>query len=409
MKTPLCQAGDAGELRLQAEETVQEKAAQSPDNLEALRLDETRRMLHELQVHQIELEMQNEELRRARGELEASRARYFELYDLAPVGFLTVSEPGLILEANLAAAGLLGMARSTLVKQRISRFILAEDQTIYSRHRQELFETGARQVCTLRMLRSDTALFWARLEAATAQDVDGARVCRAVVSDITEQLALERKVLDASEREQRRIGVDLHDGLCQGLTAIELLCASLKSDLPCDRPELHNQAAQMGLLLREAIRQTRMLAHGLTGFRLTSQGLSSALTELAQSVSSLGRVRCRYDCPEPVSFNDPTVVGHLYRIAQEAVHNAVKHSQGSQVTILLTQQEGALRLQVSDDGKGLHPRPRNPGMGLQVMQHRATIIGAQLNVESRPGQGVTLTCAWRRGESEALHKTGGCQ
>jgi len=226
--------------------------------------------------------------------------------------------------------------------------------------------------------------------------------------DITKRLALEREVLHVSEREQHRIGEDLHDGLGQSLTAIELLCSSLKNDLP-DRPELRDQATRMGQLLREAIRQTRLLAHGLIGFRLTSHGLSAALTELAQNVTSLGRVPCRFDGPAPVSFHDSAIAGHFYRIAQEAVHNAVKHAQASQLMIHLAEQAGALRLMVSDDGQGLpHPDAWNRGMGLQLMQHRANAIGAKLTVESKPGQGVTVTCAWRRKESKASAHAGDC-
>src|ERR1039458_767612 len=101
--------GDAAELRRRAEEIDRGEAVQVPDNLQGLSPEETRRMLHELRVHQIELEMQNEELRRAQAELDAERAAYFDLYDLAPVGYCTVSEPGLILQANLTAAGLLGV------------------------------------------------------------------------------------------------------------------------------------------------------------------------------------------------------------------------------------------------------------------------------------------------------------
>ena len=129
-------------LRRQAEEIVQEKAAKMTENQEALSPEETRQMLHDLRVHQIELEMQNEELRTAQAELDAARARYFDLYDLAPVGYCTVSEKGLILEANLTAATLLGVVRGTLVKQPISRFIHKEDQDVYSLHRNKLFETG---------------------------------------------------------------------------------------------------------------------------------------------------------------------------------------------------------------------------------------------------------------------------
>lgn len=179
--------GDTTELRKLAEEKAREKATRSPENLEALSHEETRRTLHELRVHQIELEMQNEELRRAQAELDAARARYFDLYDLAPVGYCTLSETGLILEANFTAATLLSVARGALGKQPITRFILREDQDIYYLHRKHLFETGEPQVCELRMVKKDGAPFWARLEATVAQGADGAPVGRVVLSDITER------------------------------------------------------------------------------------------------------------------------------------------------------------------------------------------------------------------------------
>ncbi len=171
---------------------AEEKAALSPENIEALSPEETRQTLHELQVHQIELEMQNEELRRTQVELDASRARYFDLYDVAPVGYFSLSETGLILEANLTAATLLSVPRGVLVKQPITRFIFKEDQDIYYRLRKSLLETLAPQVCELRMLRADAAPFWARLEATAVQDgKSGEAVCRAVVSDITERKQIE--------------------------------------------------------------------------------------------------------------------------------------------------------------------------------------------------------------------------
>ncbi len=125
----------AAELRIQAEKIARERAAPSWQDLAALSPNDARRTLHELQVHQIELEMQNEELREARAELDAARARYFELYDLAPVGYVTLSEKGLILETNLTAASLLGVSRDMLVNQPISRFILREDQDLHYLHR----------------------------------------------------------------------------------------------------------------------------------------------------------------------------------------------------------------------------------------------------------------------------------
>ena len=159
--SPEACAGQA--LRKRAEALAAERAGEMQENLPAPPLDVALRALHELQVHQIELEMQNEELRRAQEELEVSRARYFDLYDLAPVGYLTLSEKGLILEANLTAAKLLGLARAALVKQHLSRFILSEDQDIHYRHRNRLLATGGPQSWELRLLRKDAAPFWARV------------------------------------------------------------------------------------------------------------------------------------------------------------------------------------------------------------------------------------------------------
>lgn len=384
-------------LRQRAEAKTKPDRAAAPET--PSRRD-AQKIFHELQVHKVELEMQNEELLRVQEQLEASIARYFGFYDLAPVGYLTVSERGLIREANLTAASQLGVAKRALIEQPLTAFIFCEDQDNFYRHQRQLFNTGAASACELRLLKKDGAVFWAHLASSVGPDTDGACVCRLVISDITDRRALESEILKVGKREQLRIGEDLHDGLGQQLTAIELMCASLQSDLPPGRSDLNRQVAQMAQFLREAIHQTRILAHDLMGFRL-SHGLPEALTELAQSISSLGRVQCRFDCPMPVSFDDVEIASHLYRIAQEAVHNAVKHARARQVTIRLTGAEGELRLQVSDDGNGLpFSLPKNRGMGLQVMRHRASLIGAQLNVESKPGQGVTVTCTWRgtRGE-----------
>ncbi|MCX6567035.1 MAG: PAS domain S-box protein, partial [Candidatus Aminicenantes bacterium] len=189
---------DSGEeLRRRAEKKAKADEASIRDTLSP---EESRQTLYELRVHQIELEMQNEELRRAQEALEALRARYFDLYDLAPVGYFVLSEQGLILEANLTSATMLGEERGALVKKPIARFIFPEDQDIYYRHRKPLFETGAPQVCELRMARKDGALFWARVEATAAQGTDGGLVCRAAISDITERKRAEEALREAEQQ-----------------------------------------------------------------------------------------------------------------------------------------------------------------------------------------------------------------
>ena len=181
------------QLRRQAESRL----TQAPNASAALTPEEARRTLHELKVHQIELEMQNEELRRSQAELDATRARYFDLYDLAPMGYCTLSEKGLILEANLTAATLLGVARSALVKRPLSRFILKQDQDKYYRYRNALLAGGKPQTCELRLLKPDGTPFWAHLTATAAPAIsqpnpspessaDRAPAWHVVLSDVTE-------------------------------------------------------------------------------------------------------------------------------------------------------------------------------------------------------------------------------
>lgn len=216
-------------------------------------------------------------------------------------------------------------------------------------------------------------------------------------ADITEQKQLEKEIIRISDREQWRIGQELHDGLGQQLTAIELMCQSLRSDLANERADLAEQAAQMSRYLREAITLTRSLAHGLTPFMLDAGGLQAALAELAQRTSSLGRAKCRVVCPDPVPVKDNEAAGHLFRIAQEAVNNALKHSNATELIIALFVENGAVNLSVSDNGKGLpKTHRRREGIGLSVMKHRANAIGAELNIESNPGKGVTVNCKLRR-------------
>lgn len=151
---------------------------------------EAQKMIHELQVHQVELEMQNEELSRARTELEVARRHYFDLYHLAPVGYCLLSREGLVLEANLTAVNMLDLALSTLVKKPITRFIFKEDQDIYYLHRKQLYQMDQSAACELRMVKRDGTLFWVQLTSTPPDAADGAgseSVCRVVLSDITER------------------------------------------------------------------------------------------------------------------------------------------------------------------------------------------------------------------------------
>ena len=177
---------DGDELRARAEGAIPPKPADAQEDTESLSPEETRKVLHELRVHQIELEMQNDELRHAQAELDASRSRYFDLYDLAPVGYCTLSEKGLILEANLRAATLLDTPRGDLVGRPLFRSVITEDRGKFHQHLQRLFETHEPQAFEFRMARKPGGeVFWVRLDATAAQEGNGASTSRVTLTDIS--------------------------------------------------------------------------------------------------------------------------------------------------------------------------------------------------------------------------------
>jgi PAS domain S-box-containing protein len=187
-------------LREQAEVVVREKVALTTESLEAMSPDAVRELVHELQVHQIELEMQNETLRQTQLQLVAMQARYFDLYDLAPISYCTVNETGIILEANLATAELLGVARNTVVGQRVSKYILRESQDSYYLCRKLLNTTGQRQSCELHMVRANVDSFWANVSISATKGSNGDMVQRMVLNDITNAKVMALAMLESETR-----------------------------------------------------------------------------------------------------------------------------------------------------------------------------------------------------------------
>jgi PAS domain S-box-containing protein len=211
--------------------------------------------------------------------------------------------------------------------------------------------------------------------------------------DITERRRLEEELLESSEREQRRIGRDLHDGLGQKLTAIEFLTQSLRENIP---PELADQQAlakQICQRLRDTITETRALVRGMSPFLHGKDGLQTGLRQLVEITHALGLLQCRFHSPSPVPVKNEEVANHLYRIAQEAINNCLKHSKARHLTVHLARWGHGLQLKITDDGQGLPSDPvRATGMGLRLMKHRAALLGAELEINSAAGEGVHLSC-----------------
>ena len=220
----------------------------------------------------------------------------------------------------------------------------------------------------------------------------------AIRTDITERKKLENALLDLTEREQRKFGHDLHDGLGQRLTGMEMLSHALAEDLKgLPDASLGRQAERLNRELRETVTQARLLAHSLAPVPLQGDGLMQGLAELAASTSRIRGVTCHFRCDEPVHIQDPAVATHLYRIAQEAVNNALKHGQPRKVEIALSEQKVRLELRVENDGRAMPAAgQRTGGVGLNVMRYRAEMIGANLFIESSHRKGVRVTCTLRK-------------
>ncbi|HVT80736.1 MAG TPA: sensor histidine kinase, partial [Phycisphaerae bacterium] len=214
-----------------------------------------------------------------------------------------------------------------------------------------------------------------------------------IIRDITERKQLEKEILEISEREQRRIGQDLHDGLCQQLTGIAFLMQALQQKLANSNASEAEQAAQISSLLKEAVTQARNLSHGLYPVDPQPDGLMVALRELASSVRSFFNIECIFRCPSSVMIADNSAATHLYRIVQEAVQNAIRHGKASRVTIDLVTTRNGIQISVTDNGIGFpNPDQLKSGMGLRTMNHRAHAIGAQFSVGRLPAGGSRVTC-----------------
>ena len=395
-------------LRARAEEKLRTiEAVES----EKLSIEKTRVVLHELRVHQIELEMQNEELRKTQTALEIGRARYFDLYDLAPVGYCTLSAKGIILTANLTAATMLGTTRSALAKSLFSSFIHRDDEDIYYLHLKRLLENNQRQVCELRLLRKDAEPFWALLESIVSRDEDDTPVCRMVISDLTERKlaenklreserqlrALAAKLLLAHEEERKKIAVELHDSIGSSLSAIKVGIENARI-----RDESRSELLDAPLAMTQlAIDEVRNIMAELRPLVLDDFGVITALNWFfRQYRTTYPGVHVEVEtCIEEQDIPEALRIV-IFRIAQEAFNNIAKYSRAEYADFRLVRQDGAINLTIEDNGDGfdldavLSKIGERQGLGLTSMKERAELSGGSFTIRSVPGTGTTLSVKW---------------
>lgn len=214
-----------------------------------------------------------------------------------------------------------------------------------------------------------------------------------LVSEIEARQRLEEELVRISDREQRRVGHDIHDSLCQYLTGTALAGQVLVEKLRAKDSDFADSAARVVDLIENSISLSRSLARGLQSVGRGGDGLMEALEDLASGTTDLFKISCRFECPFPILINDVQTAQHLYRIAQEAVSNAIKHGRAKDIQIRLDAHRGGKRLRVTDDGYGHPPfAADSKGMGMRIMSYRADRIGASFNIRPRDPTGTIVTC-----------------
>ncbi len=209
----------------------------------------------------------------------------------------------------------------------------------------------------------------------------------------SDRLRLEQEILQISEREQQRIGRDLHDDLGQQLAGLSIMATMLSRSLAARAAPEVAASSQISELLKKTVALTRSLARGLHPVAAEPDGLMSALHDLAARMTSLFQIDCQFEAAASVQMDDNSAATHLYRIAQEAVSNSVKHGHAQHVRISLSADAGVITLVVSDDGCGITaPDPQQQGMGLRIMHYRAGMIGGHVSLTPHPSGGTCVTC-----------------
>lgn len=328
------------------------------------------------------------ERKRMEIELGLSRRKLEALVAAAPILMMLTDAEGVIESVNRPV---LGIEPAAAIGRKITSLLAdpAESARVWAFHR-SVVESRDPQMLTTQLDDGRAITTWARAITNGDQVVGVA----SATADMSERRNRERELLEAVSREQRRIGLDLHDGIGQELTGLGLMLESLALRCAREAPGILPALAAIQGHVAAALATTRAVARGASPVSREQGGLSRALEDLADYWHEVGGIpiRCRIDVEEgrPLA---PLVSENLYRIAQEALTNAARHSAATQVALVLEQSAGRTTLLVRDDGRGIAPdADRGPGMGLKIMRTRAEIVGARLTVGPSTGGGTCVEC-----------------
>lgn len=327
-------------------------------------------------------------------ELEAAlKERYVDLFENANDMVYTHDRAGRITSINKAGEQLLQRPRAEILAKNIIELLVPEQQAAARHWLEHVLKDQGRPTVEWDFASPGGNPLKVEISTRLIEQNGNPPEVEGIGRDITERKRMERELLEISNREQRRIGHDLHDGVCQQLVGISYLTETLADRLQEKGAAEGAEVERINYLLNNALLQTRGVARGLFPVRLEENGLVSALEELAANASQLFQLECKFVCEHPPAFVENTIALHLYYIVQEAIANAAKHGKAKGVVITLDPVNDRFALMVKDDGTGFSASgSRQSGMGLRIMDYRARVVGGTLEVKSRPGAGTHLTC-----------------
>ncbi len=455
-ETP-ARSADPAELRRRAEARLREQEAESG----------SQRVFHELEVHQIELEMQNAELHIARNELEAALENYTDLYDFAPVGYFSIDDSGAILEVNLTGAALLGVERSRLIRRRFSHFVSEESRPGLQACLEKAFAGSKDVTCDALIVKPGGSTFWAGFRATPTVSPNGNnRSCRVAFGDITaskdaedarrrldvmaernrvlsreiaRRLLVEKKlkesdklktewlqhsrhmevqlrrmahgILHAQEEERKRISRELHDQVAQTLASINVHLAPLTRGTATNLAGLKKRIARAQRLVSKSMDTVHKFARELRPPVLDDLGLTPALRALMTEFTDRSGVRTSLTAFAQVERMNIVKRTVLYRVAQEALSNVARHAKASRVKLTIQRLRARVRMKIVDDGKSFDvervmlTRGRKR-LGLLGMKERLEMVGGTFRVESAAGKGTTVTAEIPLGKAPPLRHSG---
>jgi PAS domain S-box-containing protein len=339
--------------------------------------------------------------------LRESEERFRGIIHQSTAGITSTDLTGRITFANQKFCSMLGYKEREVIGKTIFQMThpgdIAESRRLFRR----IVTKAEPYQLEKRYRRKDGSFLWVSVSASPLRDAKGkTQSAVSVVLDITDQKkaqailedrarGLEGEILAISDREQRRLGQDLHDSLCQHLTAIAFMARSVALRLKKHRVIEVEHIDKIAELINDGVTEARTIARGLHPVEMEPPGLLTALATLVKQPH--WPVRCRLEADEEISVQDSTVALHLYRIAREALINANKYSRAREIIVRMRRSASGIELSVIDDGVGIPPdSPAGSGMGFHIMQYRARSIGARLEIKPIKPHGTRLTCYVRK-------------